>query len=585
MELVKIIKNIKFKKIIGVILVGVLVGNVGFSPELVYETKNTVDTVKDQSSSTSIKSSNPVDLKYLVTKKEDGVNYRVQSYDANDLIGQTIIERFYDDKEQAIFASNLGITDKSKFSEEIETRIQNNLAATDEQRKEIMAYGYNPIGVDGYAQLSNLAGNAQTQVDNLNTLIATPAGDTPENKRKLTNAKKELNEIEKKLNKYPPTVKQQGEILAKLSDDDRDKLLEAINKDECGDSWIPFCETILGSNAEQAIEASFIKNIDPNEADLDKYNQDLANNLVSHTDVGLSCSNMNECKDNLETLRAEYDKEYEACNDNVECENKLDSKDEKLDEAEKLLGTAQGYEKVETGWIYSGIDLIRNQDPQAKASARFFGFGADYSDLPSWLQEEGLVASQICIGHIDGYLDDDSNSGGTSINDDSGMIKYGYNSTTSTVDVIYDLRAYRTRVTPDNMTAITVSVYLKAPRDEMLTYQLGLSYKNGDRIEKHLLMDKTNISAGETVGDMFPFDVEVKGGRSVLENSFFLYLKAKTSSGAVVADASTNIYTIMSGTENNFEVDGVSVSGNNEGNAGDNSNEDSEQATDTFWFD
>lgn len=575
-------KNLKIKKIIGTILIGTLTLNIGFSPNLVYETESNNPTINSEI--TEVK--NAI---YSVNRNNQNNNYQVISYSASELIDLPNIDGYYTDFEQAKLGANYGITDKNDFGEVIKVEIQDNPQATDEQRNSIIKYGYEPYSVDGYTILSSSAGNAQNKVDDLNNKISTTEGNTPENKRLLTVAEKELNDLENQLNKYPPSIDQQGQILAKLPENDRSKLLEAINEEECGDSWIPFCETILGSNAEQAIESSFIENINPNEPDTDKYNKDLTKNLISHTDVGLTCEGSETC--DMEYLSNQLNDKIEHYNENIEkcggvetCENAFSDQDEKLTEAKKLLAKAKGYEKVETGWLYAGIDLIRNQDPQAKASARFFGFGADYSDLPNWLQEQGLAASQICIGSIDGYLDDDSNTGGTSVNDDSRLVKYGYNSTTSKLDVIYDLRAYRTRVTPDNMTSITVSVYLKAPKDDSLTYQLGLSYKNGNRIEKELLLGKTNVSAGETVGDMFPFDVEVKGGRKVLENSFFLYLKAKTNSGVVVADASTNIYTIYTGTENSFEVDGVSVSGNNQGNVGDNTNKDSEQATDSFWF-
>ncbi|NQZ84922.1 MAG: hypothetical protein HRU03_04325 [Nanoarchaeales archaeon] len=407
---------------------------------------------------------------------------------------------------------------------------------------------------------------------------------------KIKGFKKELRDNQKELNNNPPTVLQQGKLLASLSDKERLSILEAINKKECSGSYVPYCEFFLGSNSEQATKASFIANLDSNSVEIGTYNDNLVINFKNNIDVNLrnkigSCTELSVCKTKLAELRETFDKENlaEGCTE-TECINFED----KLDEAENLLKYAEGFKKTDTNWVFSVFDAIKNQDQMARSTAKFFGFGADYDNLPRWLNEQGLVASRICIAEMDGYLDDDSSLGGTLIKDSGSLTKYSYDidgddygrgGDVTTLDIVSQINGKMTKLTPDGKVAITLSVYLKAPETTNLTYMLGIGYKSGDEYINRILNNESTIKAGDVYADLIAFYEEIENPNELVQSSFFLYMKVRTGSGTVVLNDNVNIYLVEKGTE----LD--EVLGNSNGHNQDSTNDDVEQDTDTFWND
>jgi peptidoglycan hydrolase CwlO-like protein len=578
------------KKLVSIILVAVICCSVGFS-SVVLDSKivGASETEEDLRNKIDNK-----DIKYYVIfdlEKDGKIELKLEGLTDVDYkyLKEDHKDKVYNNYDKAKLAYTLNVAKNSELNNKIED-IQNNPDSTDDQRKLIKSYGYDPISTIGYTELSTKASVAQSEINRLQQLVDTTEGNTPDNVKNINLARQELKDITDEINKYPPTVKQQGEILANLDDDERIAVLDAINKKECQGSYIPFCEFFVGSSADQAIKASFIANINIKEEDYEKYNTELVLNFRQNIDIPLRCQEISDCETEIIDYRIDIQSQINNCLSNLctpEAKKQLELELEKIEEAEKLYDTAKKYEKKETNWLYSVFDAINNQDQQARSSAKFFGFGADYEDIPNWLAEQGLAASQICLGEIDGYLDDDSAVGGTTIIDSGTLTQYGYElggddygeaGNIGTLDVVYDIRSKRTRTTPDGITDISLSIYLKTPKTENITYMVGFGYKSGDKYFKEILINKTTIQQDTVYTDFFNWDREIKNYEQVHEGSFFIYLKARTGLGQVIANDNTNIYLVTTGEDIDSEV-----VGNNEGNTQDSTNENVEQTTDTFW--
>jgi hypothetical protein len=247
------------------------------------------------------------------------------------------------------------------------------------------------------------------------------------------------------------------------------------------------------------------------------------------------------------------------------------------------LEDAKDITKVETNWLYSAFDAINNQDQSARASAKFFGFGADYDDIPRWLSEQGAAASKICIQTIDGYIgyrDDDSKTGGSTIISDGVLTQYGYDTNTGTLNVVSSINAKRTQTTPDGKTYMTSSIYIKAPTSQSVSYMFGIGYRSGDKFYKKILInksDETLIQPGEVHTKFYTGDVELIHPETVEENSVVVYLKARTSSGTVLINKKTKVYPEYVGDDDS------GIYGNNLGHAQDSRYYGQEQPVDTFW--
>ncbi|NQZ84114.1 MAG: hypothetical protein HRU03_00175 [Nanoarchaeales archaeon] len=446
------------------------------------------------------------------------------------------------------------------------------------------------ITTEGYQKIAN---DNILHIEEIKRLKKSKKGKSTEDKVKIQEKidilDKKLKVNQKELDDTPPTLEQQGELLAGLTDDERLEVLDGINKKECsGVKYVPFCELILGSNAKQAIKASFVANIQDFGYDetkegtyIEQQNKYIYAQL-SKTYPNLNCKSSSSCRTQIENLEKNPNL-ITMCNGDVSCQ------EDKIDEMKNMEKYAEGFNEVETNWVYSLIDAIKNPDALGISAAKAFGIQTYYDDLPKWLTEQGLAVSYICIGDIHGYLDDESSLGGTTIIGDGSLTKYSYDiggddygrsGDVTTLEVVYDIRAKMTRITPNGETGITISVYLKAPHNINITYMLGIGYKSGDEyINKILGNNESTINKGETFSELIPIDLEVENPSEVVESSFFLYLKVRTGNGVVVANDNVNIYLVTKGTK----LD--DILGNSNGHNQDSTNDDVEQDTDTFFDD
>jgi hypothetical protein len=563
----------KFKKIIGCVVMALLVCSVGFADVQQNTDKTYVAKISIQP--------NSADTYVAQTETQLKVKLKIIGYGViklleNDKFGASIIfegdntpVQFKTQKEVDFAAAN-GLENKVLYENKIIEMQRDPLHGNNIEL--LKNLGKDTITAEGYIII---AYKNQEITNRINLEREKIIEDMSENDKKdiEDEIKKLENEIEDNKNiiyDNLPTVEEQAKILTGFTPDEKSELLSTIAEKECEGSWNPFCEFFTEQSSEQAIKKSFLQNIDNSIENKDEYNTKLYKQF-SDLYNGISCDSKISCNANIENIK-NVDGYISSCdNYDKQCEKS------KIREMENLLSSVNKIERVETNWIYSVFDAINNQDQSARASAKFFGFGADYSDLPNWLAEQGVAASQICIGEIDGYLDEDSSTGGSTIKSSGDLTKYGYDTNTSILDVAYDIRAKRTKTTPDGKTYMTLSVYLKAPTSDNITYMLGLSYKSGDRFYKKSLLNKTTILAGEEISELYSYDIKVKHPAEVHKGSFFLYLKARTGSGTVIANDNTNVYLVISGEDNNI------VLGNNEGNSQDSTNEDVEPATDDFW--
>lgn len=190
-------------------------------------------------------------------------------------------------------------------------------------------------------------------------------------------------------------------------------------------------------------------------------------------------------KEEIETLQKEG-KGLELRNVLIEAENDLDSceSDEECEKARAwrdAIKAAYGQTKVEVNTVYKILNAIKNPDKNALKTAKLFGFEEDYSNLPVMLKE--TLPSQICLDKIDGYLDKEveSNGGVTKYNDDA-----------NNLEVLGDLRAQRSSITPDNQTLVTYSFYVQRPENP---FELSVKYvQNGDW--KTFIIENSSTSKG-----------------------------------------------------------------------------------------
>ena len=135
---------------------------------------------------------------------------------------------------------------------------------------------------------------------------------------------------------------------------------------------------------------------------------------------------------------------------------------------------------VTTNQWFFVMDAIKNPDNEALKTAKMFGFENDYSYLPTFLKE--TVPSQVCLDKIEGYMDKEiENNGGITT---YGCTEYDIEADPKNkcLEVLGDLRAQRSEITPDNKTVITYSYYLKGQGSG--NFKLSVKYvQNGNFVE------------------------------------------------------------------------------------------------------
>jgi len=195
----------------------------------------------------------------------------------------------------------------------------------------------------------------------------------------------------------------------------------------------------------------------------------------------------------------------------------------------KLKEKLEPQKRINTNTLFDIVTAITNPDYNSLKAAKLFGFESNFDNVPSFLKEE--FPSQICIAKIEGYLDKERKSSG-------GVTKYGCSETKdphfdfnrgrlldganpNCLQVLTDLRAQRTRTTPDGKTAISYSYFLKGPQYGKVFYLLAISYSQGGKIRKVAIADPKELKNGSVAKGFEEISLPInKSLGTINENTF-----------------------------------------------------------------
>ena len=256
---------------------------------------------------------------------------------------------------------------------------------------------------------------------------------------------------------------------------------------------------------------------------------------------------------------------------------------------DKLRQNIKKDKLVQTNIGYDILTVILSPDQNAMSAAKFFGAEADYSNVPKFLSES--IPSQICLAKIDGYLDKTKES---SINGQGGLTSYGCSQEytqvydeetkkykkmpqTQCLEVLADLRAQRTQVTPDMKTAISYSYYIKAPPNTELKYIVAISYVEGNTIKKQTIVPLTKTSGIKNGFDSVELFLNATGDE-INENSFTINLLAIYENNNVYQKLSYSIPPITTGNSYSAPIP-AQVSNSNTGSRASQSQASAELST------
>ncbi|MFW6008894.1 MAG: hypothetical protein ACOCP8_06475, partial [archaeon] len=178
--------------------------------------------------------------------------------------------------------------------------------------------------------------------------------------------------------------------------------------------------------------------------------------------------------------------ESDICNDNPDSSECKRFKND--------MNTVINQGLVESNMIHSIVSALKNPDQGGMKAAEYFGFKANYENLPPWLSQD--LETSICAKKINGYLD-------KNVENDGGVTRYecldsnlSANPSDLCLNVQADIRGHRTKMTPDNKTLITFSYYLRAPENQNINFVVAVAYKSNNVVKKELLVKKTSIKKG-----------------------------------------------------------------------------------------
>ena len=211
---------------------------------------------------------------------------------------------------------------------------------------------------------------------------------------------------------------------------------------------------------------------------------------------------------------------------------------------------------------YGALQTILNVDQQALQAAEFFGYESQFNNLPEALRED--FPSQVCMYEIDGYLNEQRN---TAVGGVQGSTQYGcLNQKSVNIDeetgnaevvgnhpclqVIGDIRAQRTPLTPNNEVDISFSSYMQAPPGTTINGKVIAQYTLDEQVNE-VLSDFT-ISDGDTksLNKIFSIpDNSTKHDFDKFDDSqtVKILLKGKYQSGGTYVNLKTDAYKIVGG--------------------------------------
>lgn len=303
-------------------------------------------------------------------------------------------------------------------------------------------------------------------------------------------------------------------------------------------------------NEERA--KKFFENIEGNN-DIKKKLSPCKTNLISK-----------ECKTAIESYKKNCKSNDDVCNQNLEYYN-----------------LASKQTEIKTSPAYLIASGMLNPSYTATQAARLFGFSSNYNRVPDFLRK--TFPSQICEAKISGYLD-------KTVNNDGGQTKYGSCNEVldprnpnidpgKCIQVIGDVRAQRTEITPDKKTDITYSAFIRAPDDNSVKYIVAFSYKlkNGNIKKEVLTKNISSVSKGDTKDIYQSLNLPLNYTKSeVYPNSFKVYLLVINPDKSIYLFLTSPIELISfnSRTTSVYQEDAYN-SGNGDGNTDAKNNENS----------
>lgn len=376
----------------------------------------------------------------------------------------------------------------------------------------------------------------------------------------LTAARKDLKDAENLVLSRPED--EVGAAILAMTDEQRSTFLDTYNKDQCsGKFFESLCTLFNRKNLKEIALNSYYKEVKKLEEKTITYTNSEAKKIKDEKDRKedeyLKCINSKDPVEKCRSLKNEIDELNKELDDyhnielaniayydlpsemqkdsniNSKCLNKeiglecIDSvknfncKEDKLcedkkKEAEALFNAGYKQTKVQSTFFDNILAPILRPDQAALRAARFFGVEPNYKNVPQWLGES--FPSQICMYKIDGYLDDEQiNSGG-------GTTGYSFDSNQSSLEPIYDMRAQRTPITPENKTTISYSYFLRAPDDKGLQYTVVVSYVQKRAKKIKVIPGIKSVEKEKTVSDSTFIDLQINATEKDIK-SFHIYLR------------------------------------------------------------
>ncbi len=281
----------------------------------------------------------------------------------------------------------------------------------------------------------------------------------------------------------------------------------------------------------------------------------------------------NKCKADSDCSAGEYNKLLNAelekliaiqCSaEDLECQELKELLEEQIE-----LNSA-----VDTNYGFDIISAIVRPDKASIDAAKFFGFEADYSNIPAFLRES--IPSYLCMSKIEGYVDKEINTAG-------GVTKYGCDSqfeqefdysvsppalksdgSPNCIAVLGDIRAQKTQLTPNGKVDITYSAYIKAPGFKV-NYLVAVTYIQGGDKKKVALTELNELSnkSSDKIYDHATIPINQTEGE-LDEGSFVIGLLAVDESNNPYLTLTAPVVTISSGDSYYDNTAGYSNSGGN----------------------
>lgn len=212
---------------------------------------------------------------------------------------------------------------------------------------------------------------------------------------------------------------------------------------------------------------------------------------------------------------------------------------------------------------YGALSALINPDAKAMQAAKFFGFESRFQDLPEFLRED--FPSQVCLYEIDGYLDETRS---TTQNGVQGTTQYGCLNEKSLeydeelgqnevvgnhpcLQVLGDIRAQRTPLTPSDTVELTYSAYMRAPPGTTVYGEVLVRYTlEGRTITEKLREFEVDDLGTKTIfnGQSLPINsTRYDFSNFNDEQTIEVILKGKTDSGSNYVNIVSNAYKIGEG--------------------------------------